>query len=152
MASIWQTQRGKLWAHLTSQRHNALIANDHRGAALMALVLKDFTGWANQTETLMKLNLGKILNIAAMVQMFVASAEEKIKGAKKGAEKKAAVVAVLKELLGSAELASGKDLLDDAKFNAALDVLIEAEVAVMNARTAVKDLIDSAKTAKPPVE
>ncbi len=89
-----------------------------------------------------KFNLGQILNIAALAQSLVESVKDKFSN---GKDKKAAVVASLKEALVAVEAATGKNLLDDEKFNEALDALIEAEVAVQKAKARVESLIKSAK-------
>jgi hypothetical protein len=90
-----------------------------------------------------KINVGQILNIVALAQTLIAKAQD-VKNAP-GPEKKAAVIAGLKSALREVEIATGRNLLNDELFMAAVDRLVETEVAAMKAKAAVFALIADAK-------
>ena len=58
-----------------------------------------------------------------------------------GADKKAAVLAALPESVALAEFISGRDLLNDPAIQPAIDAVIEAEVALLKARNALKAVL-----------
>ena len=60
------------------------------------------------------------------------SAVERVKGAKSGAEKEAAVIATTKDAIASAEILAGKDLINDAALNQLLANYISSRVALQN--------------------
>lgn len=93
----------------------------------------------------MKLTLGKILSIVSIVQPLVQSAQERFKGAKSGAEKKAAVIETLRAVVPAVEDVTGRDLFDDESFARALSALVDAEKAVLSARERVQAFIDASK-------
>lgn len=84
------------------------------------------------------MDMAKVLNIVARVvgllPTFVAVVD-KIKGAK-GLEKKQAVIDSIDEMLQMAELAYGKDILNDAAILELRDAAIDAEAAALKARNA----------------
>lgn len=91
-----------------------------------------------------KLKLGNIIGIASMVHGLVVATQDKFEG-KTGKEKRDAVVEQVRDLLPIVEGITGKDLLDDATYLAAVDELIAAEKAVAVARTKVSALIADIK-------
>lgn len=94
----------------------------------------------------LKINVGNILNLVALAQTLIAKAQV-VKDAT-GPEKKAAVIAGLKSALREVEAQTGKNLLNDEIFDAALDRMVETEVAAMKAKDAVIALIADAKSGK----
>jgi hypothetical protein len=88
----------------------------------------------------MKFDLGKVIGIAGMVHGLVVTTQSKLRD-KSGKEKRDAVVEQVRELLPIVEGISGKDLLDDATYLAAIDELIALEKAVAVARAKVSALI-----------
>ncbi len=83
----------------------------------------------------MKIDILKLLH-AVNVGMAVV---ENIKAAK-GAEKQAAVIAGVQEMLPEIEGLSGLDLVNDAALNAAIKAYIDAKVALENLIAAAKQL------------
>jgi hypothetical protein len=63
---------------------------------------------------------------------------EKIRGAGNGAAKKAEVIAQIPEVLRLTEYAADKDLFNEPAIAHLVDALLEAEVAAMKAREALK--------------
>lgn len=80
----------------------------------------------------MGINFGKILNVAMLVAPLVKKVEQQFKGAD-GATKREVVVNAVTEVLPIVEGVAGKDLTDDVKVREALESVIAAEKAVLNA-------------------
>lgn len=141
----------RLRDHYGKQRQRGVDAGDRHGVAVLDRMLVDFdTAVQLTTGETMKLDLGKILTIAALVQSAVSSAQDKLKG-KKGAEKKAAVIEVVKDAVPFLEGVAGKDLVDDEKVNDTISSLVDAEALVLKLRAQLAELVADikAKNAKP---
>ena len=104
----------------------------------------------------MKLDIGKILSVAGLVQGLVKKAQS-IGG--KGLEKHAAVAEAVIESVPLIEALVGRDLVSDELFRQAIDALIVAEAAevkaaakVVEARNAVAAVVANIKSMKAAVQ
>lgn len=85
-----------------------------------------------------KIDLFSVFQKLVVIVPAVVNIVEKVRGAGNGAAKKAEVVAQIPEMLRLTEYGIDKDLFNDPAIIALVDALLEAEVAVMKARAALK--------------
>ena len=72
-----------------------------------------------------KVDIGKILMLVAVVQAFVTTVQSKWKGATTHAAKRTVIVEAVIDALPVIETLTGKDLVDNAKFKAAITALAD---------------------------
>lgn len=95
----------------------------------------------------MKNLLTDILKITAIVGPLVRAAEQKLKGAK-GSEKHRVVLDTIASSVPVIEEGLGVDVVGDTELRQAVDAVIAAEVALMNAQKRVDDVVESIKAAR----
>lgn len=84
------------------------------------------------------LDFFKIAEKLVVIVPAIVNLVQKIRGAGNGAAKKAEVIAQIPEILQLTEYAADRDIFNEPAIAQLIDALLEAEVAVMSARAALR--------------